>query len=133
MKHRNNNFIINLFLPLQVYVILFCIGLNLINFDSKANAFKSIKSKNNTYCFNIQHDHHQNIPIDDTSEKTEIPSVNLEEEDDLFTAQFYPEVFCFVVLPNHLNKVINEEKFIEHFHPELTVPPPKINSFESFC
>ncbi len=133
MKHTNNNFIINLFLPLQVYVILFCIGLNLINFDSKANSFKSINGKNNSHYLNIQETNHQNNPINSKTESTEVPSVNLEEEDDFFTAQFYPEVFCFVVLPNHSNKVINEEKFIEHFHPELTVPPPKINSFESFC
>jgi len=133
MNSTNNTFFSNCYSPVKVCMLLFCIVLNFINFDSKASTLNSNNSKNNCYYLNIQDANHQNNPINSKTESTEVPSINLEEEDDFFTAQFYPEVFCFVALPNHSNKVINEETFIEYFHPELTVPPPKTNTFESFC
>lgn len=133
MKHTNKNYFSNFYSPLKVYVLLFFIGLNYISFDSKASIFKHIDGKNNTCYLNIQQAHQQNIPENSKSEPSASQSINLEEEDDFFTAQFYPEEFCFVVLPINLNKVINEEKLIAYFHPELTVPPPKLNTFESFC
>lgn len=133
MNSTNNIFFSNYHSPTQAYVLLFFIVINFINFDSKASTLNSNNSKNNCYYFNIQEANHQNIPFNSKSEPAESSSINLEEEEDFFTAQYYPEVFCFDVLPIHTHKIINEEKFIEFYHPELTVPPPKINSFEYFC
>lgn len=133
MNFKNNNLFSNYYSPIQAYVLLFCIVLNFIHFESKASIFKPIDGKNNTHYLNIQHAHHQQSPFNSKSEPTEVPTINLEEEDDFFTAQYFPEVFCFEVLPNHSNKVINKEKFIEYFHPELTVPPPKISIQKFFC
>ncbi|MFY7734938.1 MAG: hypothetical protein ACOVSR_15765 [Bacteroidia bacterium] len=133
MKHTNNKFIINLLLPLQVSVLLFFIGFNFVNFNNKTNTPNLNNGNNKTHYLNIQNSHHQNVPVNKNSNQMEYPSINLEEEDDFFTAQYYPEIFCFEVLPTYLVNVIDEEKFIEYYHPELTVPPPKINSFESFC
>ncbi len=133
MKHTNSKFIINLLLPLQVSVLLFFIGFNFVNFNYKTNTPNLNNVNTKTHYLNIQNSHHQNVPVNKNSNQMESPSINLEEEDDFFTAQYYPEIFCFEVLPTYLVNVIDEEKFIEYYHPELTVPPPKINSFESFC
>jgi hypothetical protein len=133
MKHTNNKFIINLLLPLQVSVLLFFIGFNFVNFNNKTNTPNLNNGNNKTHYLNIQNSHHQNVPLNKNSNQMESPSINLEEEDDFFTAQYYPEIFCFEVLPTYLVNVIDEEKFIEYYHPELTVPPPKITFHKSFC
>jgi hypothetical protein len=133
MKQTNNKYIIHLLLPLQVYVLLFFIGFNFVNFNNKIQTPYPNNRINKTHYLNIQNSHHQNSPINKNNNQTESPSINLEEEDDFFTAQYYPEIFCFEVLPIYLVNVIDEEKFIEFYHPELTVPPPKISLQKSFC
>ncbi|MFA9212395.1 MAG: hypothetical protein ACEQSR_00920 [Candidatus Methylacidiphilales bacterium] len=133
MNSTNNTLFSNYYSPVKVCMLLFCIVLNFINFDSKASTLNSNNSKNNCYYLNIQEAHHQQIPVSSKSESTKVPSINLEEEDDFLPDQYLPEMFCFEVFPIQSNKVINEEKFFIYFHPELTVPPPKTNTFESFC
>lgn len=133
MKHSNNKYIINLLLPLQVFVMLFFIGFNFVNFNNKTITSNTNNGNSKTHYLNFQNSHHQNSPINKNNNQTESPSINLEEEDDFFTAQYYPEMFCFEVLPVNTVNIIGEEKFIEYYHPELTVPPPKISFLKSFC
>ncbi len=133
MKLISNHFFSNYYLPIQVHVLLFCICVNLINLQCNASTLEYLNCNNNICYLTMQKAHQQNIPFNSKSESTEVPSINLEEEDDFFTTQYFPEVFFFDILPFQTEKIINEENSIECFHPELTVPPPKINSFESFC
>lgn len=132
MIFKDFSYSTNYCMSTQVYILLLIFGLNSFNSDINASTLKSVKRSNNYY-LSSQQTHHQNSPINGKSEPKKSSSINLEEEDDFFTAQYYPDIFCFDVLPIHSHKIINEEKFIEFYHPELTVPPPKLNSFESFC
>jgi hypothetical protein len=115
MKHSNNKYITNFLRPFQVYVLLFFIGFNFVNFNNKTITSNTNNGNSKTYYLNFQNSHLQNSPINKNNNQTESPSINLEEEDDFFTAQYYPEMFCFEVLPVNTVNIIGEEKFIEYW------------------
>lgn len=66
------------------------------------------------------------IKSDKEDKKEQKNLINVEEEVDFLDSYHLPMISDFTTLKKIQPKIIQQEKFIELFHPELIVRPPKV-------
>jgi primosomal protein N' len=126
MKQKTVGYFNYFCLLLSVYVLLFSTVLNTINFQSNSAIVKLENNKCDVSYTALQQSENQKNTAPINKKQNEDQNIHFEEEVDFFTPQPYPPYYylSFVIIQS--NDVSKDEKFIELFHPELLVPPPKI-------